>query len=535
MHFFQAKRISPNENIEYNEDIFNEALLQLQQKVFDLGGKELHLYGLPKVSQSRGHLSRHMLRETSFDQNELQDFMNANEPLLVPDQRDAYNTVVSALETGKGGLLFLDAPGGTGKTFLLKRLLSRVRMNGEIALAVASSGIAATLLPGGRTAHSTFKLPLNIGQMDQPHCTLSKGTDEAAVMKHCKLIVWDECTMTHRHALEAVDRTLQDLRENDSLFGGVLVLLAGDFRQILPVVKRGTPADELSACLKASYLWRHVQHMSLNTNMRVHCSGDISSGHFAAQLLQLGNGDMPVDEQDTVTLPDDFGQKVAQAHLLEAAVYPNLAENYHNLDWLQERAILAPKNDSVNTINFSLQNLLPGSEMVYSSIDSVVDSSETVDYPTEFLNSLNPSGLPPHKLKLKKGTPVMLLRNLDPPKLCNGTRMVVKTMMPNVIEAIIMTGEARNEEVFIPRIPLIPSDLPFQFKRLQFPLKVCFAMTINKAQGQTLKVAGLHLNTPCFAHGQLYVGCSRVGKSDNLFIYTSDGNTRNVVYPMALQ
>ena len=209
--------------------------------------------------------------------------------------------------------------------------------------------------------------------------------------------------------------------------------------------------------------------------------------------------------------------------------------NFQNLVWLQERAILAPKNDSVKAINWSLQNLLPGAEMVYSSIDSVIDSSEAVEYPTEFLNSLCPSGLPPHTLRLKTGTPVMLLRNLDPPKLCNGTRLVVKNMMPNVIEATIMTGVAKNEDVFIPRIPLIPSDLPFQFKRLQFPLKICFAMTINKAQGQTLSVVGLHLNMPCFAHGQLYVGCSRVGRSDNLYLYMPNSKTKNIVYPRALQ
>ena len=114
-------------------------------------------------------------------------------------------------------------------------------------------------------------------------------------------------------------------------------------------------------------------------------------------------------------------------------------------------------------------------------------------------------------------------------------RLIVKQMMTHIIEAVIMTGQGKGQPVFIPRIPLIPSDCPFPFKRLQFPVRPCFAITINKAQGQSLKVAGIHLETPCFSHGQLYVACSRVGKPDGLFIHASDCNTRNVVYPAVLQ
>ena len=196
-----------------------------------------------------------------------------------------------------------------------------------------------------------------------------------------------------------------------------------------------------------------------------------------------------------------------------------------------ERAILAPRNDKVETINISLLKQLPGTEILYKSIDTVVDANNAVQYPAEFLNSLDPPGLPPHHLVLKIGAPIMLLRNLDAPKLCNGTRLSVKSMTPHVIEATILMGPAKGEDVLIPRIPL----LPFEFKRLQFPVKLSFAMTINKSQGQSLKVVGLHLETGFFSHGQLYVGCSRVGSSSNLHILAKDGKTFNVVYPKALQ
>ncbi|GFV41447.1 ATP-dependent DNA helicase [Trichonephila clavipes] len=112
--------------------------------------------------------------------------------------------------------------------------------------------------------------------------------------------------------------------------------------------------------------------------------------------------------------------------------------------------------------------------------------------------------MPPHVLTLKIGVPVILLRNINPPRLCDGTRLSVKKMMNNVIEATILTGKFKGEDVLLPRIPMIPTDMPFEFKRLQFPVRLAFAMTINKAQGQSLQVCGLNLENPCFSHGQLY-------------------------------
>lgn len=130
----------------------------------------------------------------------------------------------------------------------------------------------------------------------------------------------------------------------------------------------------------------------------------------------------------------------------------------------------------------------------------------------------------------------MLLRNLHPPKLCNGTRLRVRSLQRNVIEEEILTGCGVGEMVFVPRIPLIPSNYPFEFKRLHFPLATCFAMTINKSQGQTLSTAGIELAaSQCFSHEQLYVGCSCVRSPANLFIHAPGGRTTNVVYEEALR
>ncbi len=180
-----------------------------------------------------------------------------------------------------------------------------------------------------------------------------------------------------------------------------------------------------------------------------------------------------------------------------------MALNWKNHKWLCKRAILAPRNDMVSTTNAQLLHILPGEERAYKSIDTVVEDSEAVQYPTEFLNSLKPPGLPPHNLKLKVGCPIMLLRHLDLRKLCKGTRLIIKQMMPHVIEETILMGQAKGEDNFIPRIPLIPSKMHFHFKRLQCPVRTCFAMSINKSQGQSLKVVGLNLENPCLTWSAL--------------------------------
>lgn len=168
-------------------------------------------------------------------------------------------------------------------------------------------------------------------------------------------------------------------------------------------------------------------------------------------------------------------------------------------------------------------------------METVTNQDEVVNYSTEFLNSLDLPGIPPHILELRIGVSIILFRNIDPPRLCNGTRLAMKRMMNNVIEATILNVKFKGEDVLLPHIPIIPTDTSFEFKRLQFPILLGFAMIINEAQGQSLQGCGLDLENPCFAHGQFYVACSRVGKPSDLHVYVPDGKTKNIVYPNALK
>lgn len=516
--------------------VYNECLISLENIVLSMSGKTLIQFGLPSPSREQGGVVgyRQYLSELSYDTVQLTEAVAMNVSKLNQEQRKAYDEIMHSIASDTGQLFFLDAPGGTGKTFLINLLLATVRRGRDIAVAVASSGIAATLIDGGKTAHSAFKLPLNLNHSESSVCNISKQSDMAQVLREAKVIIWDECTMAHKGSIEALNRTLQDIRGRNHLMGGVTVLLAGDFRQTLPVVPRGTRADEVKACFKSSILWPNVKILSLRVNMRVHLQHDMMAEEFSKLLLDIGDGKL-LEEEGRINIPSNLCDVVGDLISLTDKIYPNI----HHVEvdcasWLKERAILTPKNDSAKSINNFLLEKLPAKHIKYESVDSVVEVDDAVHYPVEFLHTLEPAGLPPHILFLKVGAPIMLLRNLNPPKLCNGTRLQVKSLYQNVIEAMILTGINQRETVFIPRIPMIPSDYLFQFKRLQFPVKVCYALTINKAQGQSFKMAGVDLRRDCFSHGQLYVACSRVSSPKNLVILQQDRKTRNIVYKEVL-
>jgi len=231
-----------------------------------------------------------------------------------------------------------------------------------------------------------------------------------------------------------------------------------------------------------------------------------------------------------------FCKITAMTNELIDKISPNLPQNYRNRQWLNAWAKLTAKNYNVNTKNITILNEIPGDTTTYQSIDTVMKQDEVVKYATEFLDSLDLLGMQPHFLTLKFGVPIILLRNINLPRLGNGTRLSVKKMLNNIIETTILSGKFKGEYVLLPRIPMIPTDMPFEFKRLQFPLQLAFSMTINKAQRQLLlHVCGPNLKNLCFLHGHLYVAYSCVGKPSDLHVYAPERKTKSIVYPNAFQ
>ena len=177
-------------------------------------------------------------------------------------------------------------------------------------------------------------------------------------------------------------------------------------------------------------------------------------------------------------------------------IFPSLAENVSDPTWLEGRAVLAVTNKEVKMLNEVLTSKLPGHTDRLKSADELVNNQDLLRFNTEYLHTLCPNGFPSHDLYLKPNMPLMLLRNLNPREgLCNGTKLVFIRCIENKLLECKVVGNLRV--VLIPRITFIPkvSEFPFEWQRRQFPVKAAFATTINKSQGQTLKMAGIWLRT----------------------------------------
>ncbi len=173
--------------------------------------------------------------EINYDQDEMKTFLTKKN-LLNDGQKEIYNTIIDAVnEKSNQKIFFIDGPGGYGKTFLFNMMLAEIRLQNQIAIAVASSEIAALLLNGERTAYLRFKIPIPI--IETSTLNISKNSELADLIRMVKLIIWDEVSIAHRYIFEAVDRTFKDLTDNsDEPFRGKIIVMGGDFRQILPVV-----------------------------------------------------------------------------------------------------------------------------------------------------------------------------------------------------------------------------------------------------------------------------------------------------------
>nr|XP_016492300.1 PREDICTED: uncharacterized protein LOC107811818 [Nicotiana tabacum] len=310
---------------------------------------------------------------------------------------------------------------------------------GYIALATTTSDVAASIFPGGRIAHSHFKISIDIDE--NATCNITKQSALAGLIRDAKLIVWDEVSMTNKRMLEVFDLLLKDFMNTKVLFGGKVVVLGGDFRQTLPVVRNGNKKDFINESLLYSRIWNELEKLRLLENMRAK-----TDPAFCDYLIRIENGQERVNSTNKIEFPNSlvipFTTERESLDKLIRETYPNLNLFYSNSLCTDSRVILTTKNDFANEIN-----------------DMLIDQFH-----------------------------------------------------------------GKGEKV------------PVSFKRTQFPVRLCFAMTINKAQ--TLDFVGIYLREPVFSHGQLYIALSRAKCSNCVKLLIrpptptthDDHSTWNIVY-----
>jgi hypothetical protein len=365
---------------------------------------------------------------------------------LNPEQLSGFMNIINHVINRKGRVFFVDNPRGTGRTLLYMCLIATIHSKGLIAVAIATSGIAASIMPGGHTTHSVFKTPIKIS--DGSICKFSKQNYTVDLLRRAALIMWDKLAMTKKQSVEMLDISLQDIMGCEVPFGGKVMVFGGNFRQVMPVVPRGTRAQITDATLLRSYIWKDVRKICLLRNMRAQ-----SDPWFLDYLLRIGNGTEYKFEGDYVCLPKDIVIEYKDEHSIDRlidCVFPDLSKNACSTHYMHEHGILCPRNDYVDEINARMIDRFPSKTMVLYNFDSM-DDEERNNYPQDFLNSITSNGLLPHELRIKINCPLILLRNLDPCSgLCNGTRLVVRAVDKHIIDAKIVNGTHAGDRVFIP-------------------------------------------------------------------------------------
>ncbi|XP_022850601.1 uncharacterized protein LOC111372478 [Olea europaea var. sylvestris] len=261
--------------------------------------------------------------------------------------------------------------GNSEDFFLYKALIISVRSQNFIALATASFGVAASLLPGSRTAHSRFEIPLEtVGEVN---CSVSKQSALGMLLKMSRLIIWDEAPMVNRCVIEAVNRMIKDITDYNLPFGGKVIVFGEDFRQVLPVVPKGKKEDVMKASSVFSDLWPSYLHLPLVENMRAKLDP-----MFCTYLLRIGDGTKEENTCKCVILPNSiilsFEDEITSLKILIHHVFPNIQTYADNLHDMVNRVILTPTNECVDYINRILLEQIPSEIFTCYSFDETIDN-----------------------------------------------------------------------------------------------------------------------------------------------------------------
>lgn len=449
--------------------------------------------------------------------------INGGDPAdgLSADQRAAYEAVIYESRN-----VCLTGSAGTGKTFLLRRIVNTLRERYMNVSVVAPTWIAA-LSVGGSSIHSWAVLnPTHVNAVADAHKLLDEPEQKQALerLRDTDWLVIDEISMVSAEMMDRLDYVLRLVREcPEEPFGGLRVIVCGDFAQLPPVCP-ATPEEkkEWTERMKAGRAKRQRQTV-LAPVVRPAAQYAFQSNvwnKFKFRQIDLVTPFRHDDPQFVRVL-----QKVRMG-IFDASVKSALEEcrgrvfltaSAENGGAYEESSIepteLYPKKERVNAINAARLAMLPGPTAYYEVDVRFDERDKAIVY--SVLSDCRDSWNAPNRLALKNGAQVMLLCQLDTKaELVNGSLGVVVSTDPENKTATVefANGEVRTIEYHTWEFEIPPAthgDRPVKFVRRQLPLRLAWAMTIHKSQGLTLDRVRTDI-TDCFAPGHAYVALSRV-------------------------
>ncbi|XP_015970211.1 uncharacterized protein LOC107493669 [Arachis duranensis] len=332
------------------------------EKLLQANGKSLRDFAgmpLPNVNLVSQFSNSMVLRELEYDISVMLEEHNSNFPKLNEEQKSIYDRIIHCVT---------------------KKEHRRIVIN------VASSGIASLLLPGGKTAHSMFGIPIELNE--DTICRISKDSPKADLIQLAELIIWDEAPMTNKLAFKALDRSFRDIMTlisvsyKDLPFGGKIIVLGGDFQQVLLAIPKASHAEIVLASINSSILWKHFEVLTLTKDMRLESVTNQSNlkelKRFFDWILQIGEGRIGtiINEKLLVQIPNEFLIFPSDNPIDDIinAIYPDIVRNFDDTGFFQDRAILALKVEIVEEINDHILQLLPRTEKEYLSADSICGS-----------------------------------------------------------------------------------------------------------------------------------------------------------------
>jgi len=434
--------------------------------------------------------------------------------MFTDEQKLAMDAVVDAVEgRSSTNVLAVLSSAGCGKTVFVNGLTWLLRAKGCIVINVAASALAATLLPTGSTAHSTFRIP--IPTTNSSYCGVKSADRD--LIRQCQCFFYDEVSMVGREVADCLDRFLQDLMDSPLPFGGKVMVYLGDFKQLLPV-ERG---KRYPATVKDCTWWKNCRVMEFRRNWRADRDPE-----YCAFLEDVGNGRL---EQVPIAA---HVRTIDRTDIIRKVYGNNLSSSDNN-----RNMIMAFTLDTCQAINNECLAAIQTQELTAVAFDDTKDNRQPDLYTSDYLSSLMLHGVPPAVLPLKISARYMIIKNYNPEQgVCNGSMCELLTASRNLVQVKLLSGVHAGRIILLPRcschVSRENSGLPFEFTRVQFPLIPGYCVSVHKSQGQNLFKIGLIVDQDSFAHGQVYTAFSRTSGWANVHVLMpeKDETILNVVH-----